>query len=346
MRGAVAALLLLSLPLAAQEDRRVAELLKKANDEYESGKATWEKFVFAADDVTDEELAELCAHYDKAIELAQKVSESGDSGEADTIVVRLARRTAKLRATACAREMRKAAEAAKLKKAAEPQAPEPVPEEKPAPPPTTREPAPEPGRPVEAAPESASKEPDVLPLPEISETREQRARGIQSARDFLMNAYFSNRKRDALIDVCVHCKGKGWVYLSYRDPKTQKPAKQDCGGCRATGYLFNEPVARKGFWLCWSPLYRRDEGERARFQQDLAAWGQDPKTIPEFLKSLSIKDVDYHGLWAEVRWEEKGATSDGKKFSREVKRKLFRAGRQWFFYDHDRDKEMFSAEAD
>ncbi|HEX5031192.1 MAG TPA: hypothetical protein VFX78_07020 [Candidatus Eisenbacteria bacterium] len=338
-------LLLLALPLVAQEDRRVADLLKKANEEYEAGKATWDKFVFAADDVTDQELADLCAHYDKAIELAQKVSESGDSGEADTIVLRLARRTAKLRATACAREMRKAAEAAKLKKAAEPQAPEPVPEQKPAPPPEP-EPAREPEPQAEAAPAPAAGEPDVLPLPEISETKEQRSRGIQSARDFLMNTYFANRKRDALIDVCVHCKGRGFVYLPYRDPKTQKPAKQECGGCGATGYLFNEPVARKGFWLCWSPLFRRDEGERARFQQDMATWKQDPKRIPEFLKSVSIKEVDYHGLWAVVEWEERGATGDGEKFTRGVKRKLFRAGRQWFFYDHDRDKEMFSEKPD
>jgi hypothetical protein len=335
MRGAVVLLLLL-LPAAAQDDRRVADLLKKANAEYEAAKETWQKFVFSASDVTDKELAEICTRYDKAIELCQKASESGDSGEADTMVLRLARRTAQLRATAWAREMRARAEAVKQEKRAEPEAPAPGPApEKPP------QPKPEPPAPVKP-PEPAPAEPEAFVLPEISETKEQRSRGTQSVRDFLMNTYFANRKRDALIDICAHCKGRGVVNLPYNDPKTQKPRRQDCGGCRATGYHFNEPVARKGFWLCWSPLYRRDEGERTRWQQEMATYKEDPRKIPEFLTSVRIEKVDYRGLWAEVQWEEKGATSDGQKFAREVSRKLIRAGRQWFFFDAERDKEMFS----
>lgn len=317
----------------------MAELLKKASAEVEAAKPVWEKFVFSAKDVTDEELGEICARYDKAIELCQKASEGGDSGDADTMVLRLARRTAQLRATAWAREMRARAEAAKQEQPAAPEAPAPAPEKPPEKPPDTKpEPrAPEPA--PEKPPEPAAPE---FVFPEISETKEQRSRGTQSVRDFVMNTYFANRKRDALIDICAHCKGRGIVNLPYNDPKTQKPRRQDCGGCRATGYHFNEPVARKGFWLCWSPLYRRDEGEKARWQQEVATYREDPRKIPEFLSSVRIEKVDYRGLWAEVQWEEKGATSDGQKFTRDVTRKLVRAGRQWFFFDADRDKEMFS----
>ncbi len=315
----------------------MADLLRKAHAEVEAAKPVWEKFVFSASDVTDQDLGGICARYDKAIELCQKASESGDSGEADAMVLRLARRTAQLRATAWAREMRARAEAAKQEQPAAPEAPAPVPGKPP-------EPAPE--KPPEAKPALAAPEPEKPPeafvFPEISETKEQRSRGTQSVRDFLMNTYFANRKRDALIDVCAHCKGRGVVNLPYNDPKTQKPWKQDCGGCRATGYHFNEPVARKGFWLCWSPLYRRDEGEKARWAQEVATYKEDPRKIPEFLSSVRIGKVDYRGLWAEVQWEEKGATSDGRKFARHVTRKLIRAGRQWFFLDLERDKEMFS----
>jgi hypothetical protein len=338
MRGAVALLLLL-LPAVAQDDRRVTDLLKRANAEYEAAKETWQKFVFSASEVTDKELAEICVRYDKAIELCQKASETGDSGEADTMVLRLARRTAQLRATAWAREMRVRAEALKKEKPPEPEAPAPAPEPQK---PPEKEPAPAkppPEKPREPAPEPAAPE---FVLPEISETKEQRTRGIQSARDFLMNTYFANRRRDALIDTCTHCKGRGVVNLPYNDPKTQKPWRQDCGGCGATGYHFNEPVARKGFWLCWTPLYRRDEGERTRWAQEVATYKADPRKIPEFLTSVRIEKVDYRGLWAEVQWEEKGATVDGQKFTRDVSRKLIRAGRQWFFFDAERDKDMFS----
>lgn len=329
--------LLLLVAAAAEDDKRVAGLLVQASAEYEAGKELWNKFVFTANEVTDPQLAEILARYDKAIELCQKASETGDSGEADTMVIKLARRTAQLRATVWAREMRVKAEQArkegpKLPPEGAPPEGKPPEGERPAKPPEEKPKPPEEAQAVAA--------PELPPAPEISETKEQRSRGIQSARDFLMNFYFSNRRRDALIDQCVRCNGKGIVRLPYNDPETQKPAKQNCGGCGATGYHFNEPVARKGFWLCWSPLHR--QGEKAQWELDLMAFKNDPRQIPEFLTSLRIKKLDYHGLWAEAEWEEKGATASGDKFTREVSRKLVRAGRQWFFFDPESDKEMYS----
>ncbi len=336
MRKLAAIVLLLALA-AAQDDKRVTGLLLQANSEYEAAKELWNKFVFSANDVTDAQLAEILARYDKSIELCQKASETGDSGEADTMTLRLARRTAQLRATVWAREMRVRAEQAA--KAPKPPPEKQAPEEKP--PPEAQPPAKPPEeKPKPPEQEQAAAAPELPPLPEISETKEQRSRGIQTARDFLMNFYFSNRRRDALIDQCVRCNGKGIVRLAYNDPKTQKPAKQECGGCGATGYHFNEPVARKGLWLCWSPLHR--QGGKAQWEQDVMAYKNDPRQIPEFLISLRITKLDYHGLWAEAEWEEKGATGSGEKFTRQVSRKLVRAGRQWFFFDPESDKEMFA----
>jgi len=336
MRAVAFALLLLVAAAEAQDDKKVAALLVQASGEYEAAKELWNKFVFGANEVTDAQLAEILAHYDKAIELCQKASETGDSGEADTMVIRLARRTAQLRATVFARQMRVRAEEAR--KAGPP--PEAKPEEQKPPEPEAPDgELPEPPRVAEPASPAA---PELAALPELEESKEQRSRGIQTARDFLMNFYFSNRRRDALIDTCVRCNGKGIVRLPHIDPETQKPAKQNCGGCRATGYHFNEPVARKGFWLCWSPLHRMDGQEKAQWEQDVMSFKTDPRQIPEFLTSLRITKLDYHGLWADVEWEEKGSTAEGQKFTREMNRKLIRAGRQWFFYDPERDKEMFS----
>jgi hypothetical protein len=337
MRGAVVVMLALCLPALAQDDKRVADLLTEANAEYEAGKEMWKTFVFSASEVTDDQIDGLLTHYDKAIDLCQKASEGGDVGEADTMVIRLARRTAQLRATLFAREQKVRAEEARRNKPPDETPPEVPPEER-----EPRAPEKEPAAPA-PAPDAAARAPA---MPEISETKAQRTRGIQSARDFLMNFYFANRKRDALVDRCGQCNGKGIVFLPFRDPKTQKTAKQECGGCGGTGYHLNQPVARKGFWLCWSPLHRADGQEKKQWACDLSDYVSDPRKIPEFLTSVRITELDYRGLWADVQWEEKGATAEGKRFSRKVQRKLIRAGRLWFFFDPERDKEFFSAQAE
>jgi hypothetical protein len=334
MRRALILASLAALAGADAPDKAVAQLLAQANAEYEAAKELWTKLVFDAASVTDEELAQILARYDKAIDLCQKACESGDVPEADTMVLRLARRTAQLRATVFAREMARKAKEAKAKK--------------PEPPPPTQEPPPA-GKPPEPTPEAPPAAPETattleIPAgefaPRIAETKEQRSRGLQSARDFLMHFYFGNRKRDALVDACGTCNGRGKVRLPIL--KDHKPVEQDCGGCGATGYHLNEPVARKGLWLCWSPIRRLDEREKATWQQELAAYKSDPRTVPEFLTRLKIVKIDYQGLWADATWEETGVDASGKKFSRDVSRKLVRAGRQWFFFDPEHDKEMFS----
>jgi hypothetical protein len=326
----VAAMLALLVVAARADDpKRVAELLQQANAEYGAAKETWNKLVFTPQEVTDDEIAELLARYDKAIDLCQKACETTDVPEANTMVLRLARRTAQLRATAFAREMARKAAAAREAAPAPGAKPADAPEE-----PTGEEAKPE------VAPETPEAPPDA-PAPVIVESKEQRSRGMQAARNFLLNVYFANRKRDALVDRCATCGGRGKVRLPILDKK-RRAMEQDCGGCAATGYILNEPVARKGFWLCWSPAYRMDPQQKTAWDQDLATYKGDPRTLPEFLTRVRIVTLDYQGLWADATWEEGGTGVDGKKFSRTVTRKLIRAGRQWFFFDPEHDKDLLA----
>ena len=65
----------------------------------------------------------------------------------------------------------------------------------------------------------------------------------------------------------------------------------------------------------------------------------------ERFKSLSIKKVDYHGLWAVVEYQEKGTIfSEGRQipFKRKVQRTFLRLGKRWFVYDEESDQDFFT----
>jgi hypothetical protein len=309
--------ILLLCAVVFAQDKEVEPLRAKARAEYQAQKPVWDRFVLEAGSVSDDELEALTAGYDKCLDLFQRVAEASEEGdgEADAIVIQLARRTAKLRATLWGREMaRKAKEAAGRPKEPEPPPPEEPPEEPPAPPPEPAAPPPE--RPTPAEPAKAA--PVVLPT--IEETREQRAQGVQSARNFVMQ-YFANRKYKSLIGFC---------------------GKATCNACRSRVGHLNIHAARKAFWLSWSPLYRANEEQKAQWLAKYREWRIDPRKVPEVLTKLTITKVEYHGLWADVEWEQWGVTNDAKKTNEKVKRRLVRAGNRWFFYDDELDRDFFT----
>jgi len=310
---ALAAILLAICAAASAEDREVEALREKARAEVESGKKTWERFVFEAEAVSDDDLSGLVAAYDRAIDFYQRIAEASEEGdgEADVSVIRLARKTAKLRATIWAREMATKAKSA----ASRPKEPEEIPQEEPKPsavPAEPRAPAPPPVQTPAA--------PAPVVLPTIEESREQRGRGIQSARNFVMQ-YFANRKYKSMIGFC---------------------GRATCNACRARVGHLNIHAARKAYWLCWSPLYRANEEQKAKWQAQFREWRIDPRKLPEVLTRLSITKVDYHGLWADVEWEQWGVTNDARKTHEKVTRRIVRAGNRWFFFDEELDRDFFA----
>jgi hypothetical protein len=307
--------ILLFCAAAVAQEKDVEGLRAKARAEYEAQKPIWEKFVFDANALSDDDLEALTEGYDRCLDLYQRIAEATEEGdsEADTIVIQLARRTAKLRATTWGREMEAKAKAA----ASRPKPPEPPPEdEPPAPPPA---PAPEPVAP-ERAPER--EKPEQLVLPTIEETKDQQVAGKQSARNFVMQ-YFVNRKYKSMIGFC---------------------GKAGCNACRARVGHLNPHAARKAYWLSWSPLYRANEEQKKKWQAQFKEWRIDPRKLPEVLTKLTITKVDYHGLWADVEWEQWGVTNDAKKTHEKVSRRLVRAGNRWFFFHEELDRDFFATE--
>ena len=59
-----------------------------------------------------------------------------------------------------------------------------------------------------------------------------------------------------------------------------------CSACHESGGHVNVPAARKGYWLCMSPLYRSDEANRTAWDEKLASWRENPNLIEEFLKRI------------------------------------------------------------
>ena len=67
----------------------------------------------------------------------------------------------------------------------------------------------------------------------------------------------------------------------------------------------------------------------------------------EFLKSLRIVSIDYHGLWATAECHEKGYVPANKRaFQRKVKRMFVRFGRRWFLFDENTDEGVFDPDAE
>jgi hypothetical protein len=314
------ALLLLAAAAGAQE-KDIEGLRAKAHAEFEAQKPVWEKFVFDAHSLTDDELQALTDGYDRCIDLYQQIAEATEEGdaEADVIVIQLARKTAKLRATIWGREMtRKAKAAASKPKDPDPEKPpEEKPPERPAPPPDPAPTKPPETKDAEPAPEPDREAPVVLPS--LEETKEDRAAGIQGARNFVMQ-YFTNRTYKRMFFFC---------------------GKATCNACRSRVGHLNVSAARQGYWLCWSPLYRANDEKKAKWQAQLKEWRIDPRKLPEVLTKLRITNVDYHGLWADVAWEQWGVTNDARKTHEKVERRLVRAGNRWFFYDPVLDRDFF-----
>jgi hypothetical protein len=340
MRTALASLLLAAL-VPAQDDpvtRQAARLAKQAKRHEERVKELWKTFVFTSRELSDKEIGKLVGGYEKAIDLYVKAIEIKESPGLNSVILLLSRRVAQARMVLMGRE---------FQRRKPPPRPEPVPAE---PPPLPARPpekgdlppdeTPPVGQPPPAEPEPELTAPRLSGLPELIEPKAQRRRGIQGVRNFLMNHYLPARKFTSLVIRCSVCNGRGKILTGNLNAQ-RKIITIPCKRCHQTGYQLDSTNARKGFWLCHSPLYRTDQANQERWAASLAEWRADPRKIPEYLTTVRIAEVDYHGLWAELSWVEKGVDAGRRKFTREVQRKLVRAGKRWFFYDESHDKDFF-----
>ncbi|MHC4970909.1 MAG: hypothetical protein ACYTG3_01115 [Planctomycetota bacterium] len=323
------------LAAAARKAERIAAQGRKL---HEATKDIWKKFVFEYRELPDDDLAKIVKNYEKAVDLFQKSCEFHESPGLNRLILVLAKRIAQARMVQTSREFARRPK----KKPAPPPAEPPPDKAKPEAPPPKAEPEPEP----EPEPERAAPPPRVAAgvLPTLDEPRDQRRRGLQGVRNFVMHYYFASRKQSAMVDRCAVCNGRGRRATHQLD-RRRRVVTIPCNACHESGGHVNVPAARKGYWLCMSPLYRSDPANRAAWDQELASWRQNPNLIKEFLKSVKIQNVDYHGLWAEVTWVEKVRPMGAKRsFQRPMRRKVVRAGKRWFFYDEKYDRDFFATE--
>jgi hypothetical protein len=329
-------LCLVGAALAQDADTRKAERIEAQGRKLqEDTKGLWKRFVFEYGSLSDADLAKIVKNYEKAVDLYQKAIEVRESPNLNRLILILAKRIAQARMVETAREL-----ASRPKPKPKPE-PEPEPPQPEAPEPVApKPPPPEP----DAEPEKPKAPPRVTAgvLPTLDETKKQRNRGIQGVRNFVMHYYFASRKQSAMVSRCPVCNGRGRRATHQLDER-RRIVTIPCSACHESGGHVNVPAARKGYWLCMSPLYRSDAANRAAWEDQLASWRQNPNLIKEFLKSLKIEEVDYHGLWAEVTWTEKVRPLGAKRsFLRKVRRKIVRAGKRWFFYDEKFDKDFFA----
>ncbi len=336
LRSAVALglALLAGCAVAAAAETKAEQLARKAAELAVPADAEWKRYILEPETVDDEALNALLVLCEKAVDLYQESLEEAESGAVNHAVLTLARRIARIRFELLRRERART--------------PAPEPERPPAasPPPVPPPEAPEVPAPAPPPPPAA---PEAPALPEIVEDAKATRMGIQALRNFLMHDYFASRKWTSLVVRCPLCEGTGRRRTG-RLTKDKKIETTACTSCGETGFHLNDAVARKGFWLCKSPLYRADAARLGAWQDDLEAWKKDPRTVTEFLDRVSIDGVEYHGLWAKVALAERGhvrePTGPGKpsrekRFDRKREYTLVRIGRRWFFYDPAIDAGLF-----
>lgn len=336
-KAAALLLCLLGVAVAKDADTRKAERLAAQGRKVQEGtKEIWKRFVFEYRELSDDDLKTILKNYEKAVDLYQKAIEVQETPSLNRLILVLAKRMAQARMVQSAREFaRRPKPKPKPPPKKEPKEPEPE-----APPPPREPKAPEPA----PEPEEPKAPPRVTAgvLPTLDEPKVQRRRGIQAVRNFLMHYYFASRKQSAMVSRCAVCNGRGRRATHQLD-RRRRVVTIPCSACNESGGHVNVPAARKGYWLCMSPLYRSDSANRATWDAQLASWRQDPNAIKEFLKSLKIENVDYRGLWADVTWTEKVLPMGAKRsFLRRVQRKVVRAGKRWFFYDEKYDRDFFA----
>jgi hypothetical protein len=324
----------------AADARKAQRIAAQGRKLQEKTKEVWKRFVFEHRELSDDDLKDIVKNYEKAVDLYQKSCEIAESPTLNRLILLLAKRIAQARMVQTARELARRPKP-KPKPVPPPAAPEP---EAPAP----AEPEPEPEPQPEPEPELVKSPPRVASgeLPTLEEPKAQARRGLQGVRNFVMHYYFASRKQSSMVSRCPVCNGRGRRATHQLD-KRRRVVTIPCSACHESGGHVNVPAARKGYWLCMSPLYRSDEANRAAWDEKLASWRENPNLIEEFLKSLKILNVDYHGLWADVTWVEKVRPMEAKRsFARQVKRRVVRAGKRWFFYDEKYDRDFFTTEDD
>jgi hypothetical protein len=300
-----------------QKARAAKKLARRAVAEREAAKAGWDKFVLSPKECTDKELMALATRYEAAIDLYQRAEESGVEGVGPAIVL-LARRVAGLRATLFWRDMeRKRNASAKESKAADPpEAPK--------------------GK-GEKGDHSAGDD----PAPPIVESPAQRARNIQSARNLVIGQ-LRYRRRSVIAPSCRTCGGDGEIQPPRQyDPKTNTwgpwPPPYTCSACAGRGQHFNGDAAVRALWWTRTPLTRGNAEAQRWWESWQAYWAEKPSAAP-WLKRIKIRSVDYHGLWADVTWQEWGSQGLGI----EKTRRLIRIGRRWYFYTPAYDSKLYA----
>jgi len=320
---------------AGAAETKAEQLARKAAELAVPADAEWKRYILEPETVDDAALNALLVLCEKAVDLYQESLEEAESGAVNNAILTLARRIARLRFEMIRRERART--------------PAPEPEKPPAAnPPPVAPPEPPPTTAPEAPPASTTTEAPAA-LPEIVEDAKATRMGIQALRNFLMHDYFASRKWTSLVVRCPLCEGTGRRKTG-RLTKDKKIETTACTSCGETGFHLNDAVARKGYWLCKSPLYRADGERVAAWEKDLEAWRRDPRTVSEFLDRVSIEGIDYHGLWAKITLAERGhvrePTEPGKpprerRFDRKREYTMVRIGRRWFFYDAAIDAGLF-----
>ncbi len=307
--------------LVAHAQDKPSKLGTKAKEHMDASSDMWAKFTADPDKLTDDDLRGMADNYDAAIDLLHKITEAGDSPSANANILRLARRSARLRATLWAREMRKKAEAFEKAKANRaPGGAVPVKPRNPVPPAAGDGASDAPVPSAESAPAKNAPQPI-----RIFETKSERRGSINRARRFVFD-YFRFMKPGVLRRRCERCRGSGVRSYRVGEPPNVTYERRTCSTCGGIHHRLRHESARRSVWITRTPMARSDPTFRQWYSEWLAHYDHDARSLIP-IKRLAIKSVAYHGLWAVVEWEE----TRGKKKER-ITRTLVRMGRVWFFY--------------
>jgi len=157
---------------------------------------------------------------------------------------------------------------------------------------------------------------------------------VSDVRRFIMD-YGRERRLETLFHRCPTCEGRKQVISPFGD-------RRDCTTCLKRGKMLDREALIEMRWHRRSPLYRADARNEREVNRLLRTAGSRLESLAPYVRSVQIRDVEDHDLWARVTVREtlQPDPTTTKTEKVDATYVLFRIADIWYLYDKRLDGEL------
>jgi hypothetical protein len=118
--------------------------------------------------------------------------------------------------------------------------------------------------------------------------------------------------------------------------------KRPCPVCDREGRLPIREGIIRAHWHFFGPLYRAQPRAAADAKRALSIAARSPHRLAPFVRSVAIRKIEDHDLWARAEVTEKTFDEPGseKTIKTEKTYLLYRVGKRWYLYSRRSDHKL------